>query len=357
MRSTFFKNLAALAAIAIIPALVGSFIFYRVLAGQAIDSRLTELEKLAGRFSERVDDFTKHAADDLWVVTQHDGVREAILMENTLTEAQRTGVDQLWMSGEETEADVVLLNEASLFLKAVKDRHALFNEIIATNARGDLAAASNKTTDFVQDDECWWQAPMDNELSRDCVEKISSTHFDSVIMNVERDESSDTNGFDVAQLVDHAGTGKPTGVIKATMSYKVLARAIRSRLTSKFALLNSHGLRILESDSPNKPSYLPLLDDKTLDRLRAPGAPRVIQIQEPVDLDAGKTDIIGAVAKTNTGWFVVTYETRSATLDMVNWNSWLLFIAIALGAVTVSGMFFVTFIWRGSRADETRSGA
>ena len=76
----------------------------------------------------------------------------------------------------------------------------------------------------------------------DCDEIISSDgHFQSIIMNVDYDDSSNTEGYDVSQLVPIEQDGHRLGVVKATMSYKVLRDAIRSRLGSSFVLMNSRG--------------------------------------------------------------------------------------------------------------------
>lgn len=353
MRSTFFRNLAVLTLIALVPAFIGGFVFYRVLAAQSLDARLTSHEVLANRFVEYVDGFVRHSTQDLWVVAQHEAIRDALKTAPKLEAKYRSELDVNWRDMDQARLDRVLDNEASKLLRTVKDRHLLFDEIIVADTDGNLVAASNKTTDFIQDDECWWQAPMERPRNENCDQKISSdASFQSIIMNVDDDESSGTKGYDVSQLVLVELDGKRLGVIKATMSYEVLERAIKSRLGSSFVLMNSLGETFFDdSEASVRPIATTLFDASVLDRLRGESARRVIPITDSIETKDGVREVIGALAMTETGWFVFTYESKTTTLDTTSWNTWLLFVAIAFGAIALAGFLFVFFCRRAYPAN------
>ena len=51
----------------------------------------------------------------------------------------------------------LLENSASRFLREFNNVVTAFREIMVTDQRGRLVAASNKTGDYLQADEAWWQ--------------------------------------------------------------------------------------------------------------------------------------------------------------------------------------------------------
>ena len=68
-------------------------------------------------------------------------------------------IDQQWQETEGVDLFVVSLitNDLAEKLKAFQKKHRTLVEIFITDQRGLLIASTNKTSDFFQGDERWWQ--------------------------------------------------------------------------------------------------------------------------------------------------------------------------------------------------------
>lgn len=121
---------------------------------------------------------------------------EALGLENASLddlEAMFTSEPRLGNSG--LEADL---------LSAVANVPA-FKEVFVTDANGYTIDYSNQTSDFVQSDEGWWQAAMENGID------ISEPEFDA---------SAGVFAVDISVRMD--SDGKPVGVLKAALDIKVI---------------------------------------------------------------------------------------------------------------------------------------
>lgn len=347
MSPSFIRHLTFLIIIALVPAILAAFVFYQIQEKGALESKLNFHETLAEELAGYVDDYTRVTTENLKMLSLHGTImtalKEEVVCEKELAEEKgKETIDENWIFGNDTCADKLLENVASKILKEVKNAHSLFDEILAANDNGLLVAASNRTTDYVQDDECWWQAPMGRTRNDFCENIIANDDYHAaVIMNVTKDASSDTYGFDIAYAVIGEGDGAaPRGVIKATMTYAALNVAIRSRIGSQFALLNSQGEWILGSGSSNPPSHQKPLDEAVLDLVRGNFTRRVTKITEPIEIAGEVFNAIGAIARTDTGWFLVTYEIKDQALNDTIWKTWLLFTLIALISISMACLTF-----------------
>jgi signal transduction histidine kinase len=130
-------------------------------------------------------------------------------------------MDENWTS---TPLDVVpefmetiLENNISLMLKAQFLEHytyehgvQVFAEILVTNKYGALTAATDRTTDFRQDDESWWHSVQEAELR---------------ISDVLYDESSASYGVCACTSVRNSA-GESIGVAKAVINILSVAKDI-----------------------------------------------------------------------------------------------------------------------------------
>ncbi len=130
----------------------------------------------------------------------------------------------------------ILNNEASQFVRQFNTITANFREILVTDGMGRLVAASNKTSDYYQADERWWQyAYQEGQGNR--------YHGD-----IQFDESANVYGMEIAHPVRDPSSNQVIGVIKAIVdSHAISALVAATRLgpTSEAVLITSDGKGIL----------------------------------------------------------------------------------------------------------------
>ncbi len=119
--------------------------------------------------------------------------------------------------------------------------HPVFAEIFATNRFGAVVGTSNRTSDYRQDDEQWWQSAKTNGLS---------------VTDVGLDESSGVYGIDIAVRINDDG-GRFMGVILAVLSIEELTGVVarlrptthgRTLKSSRYWLLTKAGKVIYSTE-------------------------------------------------------------------------------------------------------------
>ena len=135
--------------------------------------------------------------------------------------------------------------ESSDFLKKVASFNPAYREILLTDERGALIAATNLTTDYYQADEPWWQKAYGDGWT-------GTIH----VSNVRYDYSAKVHGMDIAVPV-FVGKGdhqKVAGVLKALIDvrdvFAVLA-SVRFGETGRALLLNGPDRSVINSDDPD----------------------------------------------------------------------------------------------------------
>ncbi len=116
-------------------------------------------------------------------------------------------------------------------------------EIFITDINGFNVDYSNRTSDFVQSDEEWWQIAMTEGLD------VSEPDFDP---------SAGVFAVDVAMRIEDAG--EPVGVLKASLDV-ALVQGIANRFTGtndnfEVAILDADGRLLAETSSDNDPSHI-----------------------------------------------------------------------------------------------------
>ena len=118
-------------------------------------------------------------------------------------------IDTRWPGLTETDSDVqtILTNTLARSLGEFRGRHQFFAEILVTDARGQLAGATEKTSDYWQADEAWWQ----NAFALG----PGQAHLEGV----HYDESARVHSIDVAiPIFDQSTPPRPVGVIKGVLN-------------------------------------------------------------------------------------------------------------------------------------------
>jgi serine phosphatase RsbU (regulator of sigma subunit) len=90
-------------------------------------------------------------------VSGHNRKSADLGVEQAMLEIRR--LDELWSSlpADDLKLLAVLENSGSASLRRFRELHPEVAEILATDVRGGLVAATGKTSDFNQADEAWWQ--------------------------------------------------------------------------------------------------------------------------------------------------------------------------------------------------------
>lgn len=154
-------------------------------------------------------------------------------------EAAALALDKEWQSSRNLSPALtaVLQNEASRFLTDLAARDAIHREILVTDRQGRLIAASNRTSDFYQADEDWWQEAFDNG-GRGRV----------FVSGVLYDESARVKAIDIAASIASADESQVVGVIKVIADTRELAAIVEGmRLgeTGSAALVREDGSLVL----------------------------------------------------------------------------------------------------------------
>lgn len=136
-------------------------------------------------------------------------VREAVALANqasaSLTEKQIAQRDAQWQATHTNDAFGAALqsNAAALHLAAFRARHPGFTEIFATDRRGLVAAMTNRTSDYLQADEGWWQRAYADGRGR------------AFVGAIEYDASSQSQAIALCVPIRDVPSSQVVGVIKA----------------------------------------------------------------------------------------------------------------------------------------------
>lgn len=95
--------------------------------------------------------------------------------------------------------------------------HLVFGEVLITDRRGALVAANNKTSDYWQNDETWWQQAVDKGIY------ISDKHYD---------ESAAMESIAICLRIDDQA-GEMAGVLKAILDIQDIDSIIRGLPTAR----------------------------------------------------------------------------------------------------------------------------
>lgn len=104
----------------------------------------------------------------------------------------------------------ILENPTSQFLRRQNEVHATFREILVTDEVGRLIAATNKTSDYFQADEKWWQ--------RAYLQGSGAGYVGDLVF----DESANSYGIEVAEPIRDDESGAVIGIIKGILDSPAL---------------------------------------------------------------------------------------------------------------------------------------
>jgi hypothetical protein len=165
---------------------------------------------------------------------------------NELAQKRIAEIDDDWQQagGLTWFAVEILRKRSSQFLRDVASFSPAYQEILLTDERGALVAATNATTDYFQADEPWWQKAYGDGYA-------GTIH----VSNVRYDTSARVYGMDVAVPI-RVGEGdqeRVAGVLKALIGAQDLFAvldAVKVGGTGRAVLLNAPDETVITAENP-----------------------------------------------------------------------------------------------------------
>ncbi len=132
-------------------------------------------------------------------------VRQANERQSAVSESEMVVLEKRWAEASSHDPWIKsrMMNPCAEQLFAFQDRNRGFPEIFVTDARGQVIAQTNKTSDYIQSDEIWWQLAYSDGWGRSC--RGTLVYDDSAI--------SESISFNVPIL--DPDSGRAIGVLKA----------------------------------------------------------------------------------------------------------------------------------------------
>ncbi|MEM9216387.1 MAG: methyl-accepting chemotaxis protein [Cyanobacteria bacterium P01_F01_bin.150] len=217
----------------ILPLLVASGVGYNIIQRQARQEELNQLQEEAARTADVARVVMEDAFEIPKVVGLDPGILKSLKQADQI--AQRDGlvsksIDEL----EEEFGSTKLLNpseEINEYLRNVAKAENLV-ELFITDKRGLTIAYSNRTSDFVQSDEEWW------ERAKEDIFFVDAPAFD---------ESANAFAIDLSEAILLPSTGEFLGVIKAVIPTEVIDNRISAYGVE--TLENSQIIQVLDIPS------------------------------------------------------------------------------------------------------------
>ena len=176
---------------------------------------------LTGIISEKVYDLLAWTANQEFdkSMTGLHGLRDQAPGTQQIEKDKIDSIEKRWPALEAAgpELSEVLNNPLARALKSFQASYPLYVEIFVTDARGDLIAATNKTSDYWQADEQWWQ------------EAVTLKPGETWLSGIQYDESARVYSLDVAVPVFSAdgSAPSPVGVLKAVLNISPLLGSLK----------------------------------------------------------------------------------------------------------------------------------
>ncbi len=321
----------------IVPPVLGHFI---LVSG----ARDIYLEQTGAHLSRRADDVQRelanlieHATVQVANLAHSEPIRQ-ILAASELNPAEEArfeervrAIEQAWggLGEEAPRLKSILGHPVSGLLRQLGEIVPTFREILLTDRYGQLVAATNKTSDYYQADEVWWQ--------RAALQGQGARFVGDIIF----DESANTYGMELAEPVRDLETGKLVGVIKAILDSSALFGKLEAAnegvAGEETLLVRTDGTSIWSPDARTRNDFaIQMSNAIRLGRLYATGSDRN---GEPNLVAFPSTGIKHRIPELD--WYVLVHSPMNSVLTpFENLDRRFLFIVLAT-VVTVIGLAFV----------------
>jgi signal transduction histidine kinase len=235
-------------------------------------------------------------------------------------------LDKRWLTAGNDAPIVqqIVNNETAAELRRYREQFKGNTEVFVTDQYGALVAATNRTSDFYQADEEWWQKAWND--GRGALYIGQPTY----------DESSKTFALAIAVPIYEQGTTNIVGVLRTTFDVAGL-----------LGLLNGMTLGQTGRDELWLPDGTQLTPTKAAPI--APAALQVVQSATDTSIEIVYHEVASFVSKAavestthdnyiaQLGWQIITYQNRDESLEPVTADQQTT-LAISLGVVAIAGL-------------------
>lgn len=243
-------------------------------------------------------------------------------------------LDRQWQSNQSLPpaSAGILQNETSRLLADLAVRDATYKEILVTDRPGRLIAATNRTTDYYQGDEEWWQETFSGGTRGRVF--VSGVHFD---------ESAGVNAINIAAPIVGADESQVVGVIKVIVDVRELAAIVgglRLGETGAAMLVREDGSIVLAAQGDDSRFFA---SDQLREHvtIKKQGAQSLYQLHFRAGLGDGVTRLVG-VAPSQLGasypklsWVVAVSQAESELFGPLRVQASRLLLVLALSALAV----------------------
>lgn len=237
-----------------------------------------------------------------------------------LGQAEIDRLDQQWRAADKANNDAdplvarVLNNDISNQLRKYREQFPQQVEVFLTDLQGLSVATTNRTSDYLQSDEGWWQTAFQDG---------------QYIGQPEYDDSSKTIAMNIAVTVRENGSGRIVGVLRTTVNFTTLTDTLTSGVfgkTGRTIILLPTGQELRLNTTENGAIEL-VADDAPPEIQALTGSSRrysQISINGVSSLASENSLAIpgnkgeDAVAIAGLNWLVITLQDRAEALQPVN---------------------------------------
>jgi anti-anti-sigma regulatory factor/HAMP domain-containing protein len=337
-RSLRTKLVLAFLAVTILSVGTVAFVTNRVVQTAMTNDVGERLHTLAKGRALEVGDLLSQEVDRLQTLalstTLHDEVVAANAQyrgDSATIQAQILTLDQQWVAAR-SDADPLLRarldNIVATGLRAFLDTFPDNAEVFVTDRYGATVAAANRTSDYYQADEMWWQSAYNNGQG---AVSISQPAFD---------DSSKTLAVDVAVPVYSPGTHAVVGILRTTYRMHALANLL---VMGRFGTTGDNDLLLSDGQSFRSEGDLVPTDPSTVAQLRTVAANNAIELnvgdeQRLLSMaPVTSSNPAAAAAIENLHWSVIVDQSRVEALQSLNNAVWVTLVT-GLGVLLFAGL-------------------
>jgi putative methionine-R-sulfoxide reductase with GAF domain/HAMP domain-containing protein len=325
VRQAFIGNIqtkltAAFLVMAVVSVGIVAFMAQRSLGTSLTENIGSNLNELAGARSVDIGRTIDSELKALQVLALSPALQEAAAAANQGTQLSPAEIDKLdkqWRAADAANNDAdplvngVLKNPIASELRAFRGQFPQQVELFLTGAQGVSIASTNRTSDYLQSDEEWWQ----------------TAYKDGVyIGQPEYDDSSKTIAMNMAVPIQQ--NGQTVGILRTTINFTTLTETLMAGLfgtTGRTDVYLPDGQEI-EVEKQQDGTYQLSLKDAVADinPLTQSTAPYAELLHENITYLASHALMsipeseTNAPAISNLGWQIVAMQDKAEALQAVN---------------------------------------
>ena len=337
----------------IVAIVVGSVGIVAFLTNRSLTTNLSEnignnLAELANARSTEIGLAVEREIQALKVLALSKTLQDAAMVASQappLSQAKISRLDQQWQTADKNNNNAdplvaaVLNNEISSELRIFREQFPQQVEVFLTNTQGVNIASTNRTSDYLQADEEWWQtAYKDGQY-------IGQPEFDA---------SSKTIAINMAVTIRQNGNGEILGVLRTTVNFTALSDSLIAGLFGQTGrtdiyLPDGQEFKLIVSGDGQ---YEMVQEDSAADiKTLAQSAQNYMNVSlSGIPTLAGKANVTipgnsGEDAKVieNLNWYMITLQDQSEALQPVSaQTSNILFLAFGISIIAAITAFVLS---------------